>query len=73
MWGIIRRTHLEVTERYATVYQQLWEWGGGYVPYIFLEIDESDKDICQRGYGLWSNASDYPSNDEVYNFLKLID
>ena len=22
--------------------------GGGYVPYIFLEIDESDKDMCDK-------------------------
>ena len=38
-----------MTERYATVCQRQWEWGGGYIPYIFLEIDdEDDKDMCDK-------------------------
>ena len=32
--------------------------GGGYVPYIFLEIDESDKDMCDKreSDGDWYNS-----------------
>lgn len=36
-------------ERYVIVCPQQWEWGGGYIPYIFLEIDdENDTDMCDK-------------------------
>ena len=30
--------------RYVIVCPLQWEWGGGYIPYIFLEIDDDIQD-----------------------------